>query len=87
MKKGIVLIHQELKLMSEMTVAENIFFGRFSTYKKLPVINWNDMNRKASEMLQGLGTTIDPTQKISELSIAERQLVEIAKALSEKQKS
>ena len=86
MKKGIVLIHQELKLMSEMTVAENIFFGRFSRYKKLPVINWNEMNRKASEILQGLGTTIDPTQKISKLSIAERQLVEIAKALSKEAK-
>ena len=82
MNKGIILIHQELKLMSEMTVAENIYFGRFTNYKKFPVINWKEVNSKASEILQELGTSIDPTQKISRLSIAERQLVEIAKALS-----
>lgn len=81
-RKGIILIHQELKLMAEMTVAENIFFGRFTSYRNFPVINWKDMNRKATEILAELGTTIDPTQKISKLSIAERQLVEIAKALS-----
>jgi ABC-type sugar transport system ATPase subunit len=82
MKKGIILIHQELKLMSEMTVAENIYFGRFFNHKNFPVINWKEVNRKASEILKELGTDIDPTQKISKLSIAERQLVEIAKALS-----
>ena len=82
MKKGIVLIHQELKLIPEMTVSENIFFGRFTTYKNIPVINWKEMNLVSSEILQELGTKIDPKQKISKLSIAERQLVEIAKALS-----
>lgn len=86
MNKGIILIHQELKLMSEMTVAENIFFGRFARHKNFPVINWKEMNRNASEILQDLGTEIDPTQKISRLSIAERQLVEIAKALSQEAK-
>jgi ABC-type sugar transport system ATPase subunit len=86
MKKGIILIHQELKLMSEMTVSENIYFGRFSNYEKIPVINWKEVNRKASEILQELGTNIDPTQKISRLSIAQRQLVEIAKALSKEAK-
>ena len=86
MKKGVILIHQELKLMSEMTVAENIYFGRFSTYQNIPVINWKEVNRKASEILQELGTNIDPTRKISKLSIAERQLVEIAKALSKEAK-
>jgi ABC-type sugar transport system ATPase subunit len=86
MKKGIILIHQELKLMAEMTVAENIYFGRFSNYKNFPMINWKEVNGKASEILQELGTDIDPTQKISKLSIAERQLVEIAKALSKETK-
>lgn len=82
MKKGIILIHQELKLIPEMTVAENIFFGRFSRVGNSPLINWKETNRQAAEILQELGTNIDPTQKISRLSIAERQLVEIAKALS-----
>ncbi len=86
MNMGIVLIHQELKLMSEMTVSENIFFGRFPKYKNFPVINWKEMNKKASIILQELGSNIDPTQKISRLSIAERQLVEIAKALSKEAK-
>jgi ABC-type sugar transport system ATPase subunit len=82
MKMGIVLIHQELKLMPEMTVLENIYFGRFSRYKAFPVINWKEMNRKTVEILLELGTHMDPAAKISKLSIAERQLVEIAKALS-----
>lgn len=82
MDMGIILIHQELKLMPEMTVAENIFFGRFHKYPKLPVINWKEMNMQASEILKELGSSIDPTVKVSTLSIAEMQLVEIAKALS-----
>lgn len=86
MKKGIILVHQELKLISEMTVAENIFFGRFFRSERLPVIDWKEMNARASQILRELGTNIDPTQKISRLSIAERQLVEIAKALSKEAK-
>jgi ABC-type sugar transport system ATPase subunit len=86
MNMGIILIHQELKLMSEMVVSENIYFGRFPRYKNFPVINWKEMNKKASVILQELGSNIDPTQKISGLSIAERQLVEIAKALSKEAK-
>ena len=86
MDMGIILIHQELKLMQEMTVAENIFFGRFHKYKKYPVINWKEMNKQASKILRELGSDIDPTLKISALSIAEMQLVEIAKALSKEAK-
>jgi ribose transport system ATP-binding protein len=86
MDMGIVLIHQELKLMPEMTVAENIFFGRFQRFKKYPVINWKETNRQASTILHELGSNIDPTIKVSALSIAEMQLVEIAKALSKEAK-
>lgn len=86
MKKGIILIHQELKLISEMSVSENIYFGRFIRYKNFPVINWKEMNKKSSKILKELGSDIDPSQKISSLSIAERQLVEIAKALSKEAK-
>ncbi len=84
--KGITLIHQELKLMPEMLVSENIFFGRFPTYKNTPVINWDFINKKSSELLQELGSSINPTQKVSELSVAEMQLVEIAKALTREAK-
>ena len=86
MRRGIILIHQELKLMPEMSVSENIFFGRFPHFNKFPAINWKAMNRQASVILQELGASIDPGQKISKLSIAERQLVEIAKALSREAK-
>ena len=72
-KRGIVLIHQELKLMPEMTVAENIFFGRFIRHPKLPTIDWKATNQKALEILQELGANIQPTQKASKLSIAEKQ--------------
>jgi ABC-type sugar transport system ATPase subunit len=86
MSLGITLIHQELKLMPEMSVSENIFFGRFPTYRNSSVINWKVMNQKSSKLLKELGANIDPTQKIAELSVAEMQLVEIAKALSKETK-
>lgn len=83
---GITLIHQELKLMPEMVVSENIFFGRFPRYTNYPTIDWKEMNRKSAKLLQDLGSNIDPTRKVSGLSVAEMQLVEIAKALSKEAK-
>lgn len=79
-EKGIAIIHQELSLVSSLTVAENIFLGRL--YGKSFNVNWKEVNEKAAHYLSKVGTNIDPRTKISDLSVAQMQLVEIAKALS-----
>jgi len=80
-KNGISVIHQELNLIPNLTVAQNIYFGREPTNKMQ--INEKIMNEKADVFLKDLGVNIDPKAELVHLSIAEKQLVEIAKALSQ----
>src|ERR1700760_760026 len=81
LSKGISMIHQELSPIPQMTVAENIYLGR-------EPVSWNGlvdmrkMNRMAAELLDRLRIKIKPTAKMHELSIANIQLAEIAKAVS-----
>ncbi len=77
---GIVLIHQELNLAEQMTVAENIYLGRELT--KNGFLNRAEMARRVSDMLAEVGLDISPGSRISELSIAQKQMVEIVKAMS-----
>jgi ribose transport system ATP-binding protein len=80
-KLGIGIIHQELMLVPELTVAENIFLGR-EPRNALGVVDHAAMNSKAAELLNQLAAEIHPGERINGLRIAKRQLVEIAKALS-----
>jgi len=84
--KGISIIYQEFNLLPERTVAQNIFFGREPS--KLGVIDVRQMNKNAEAVLNeiGVGSMITPTVLVSSLSVAEQQLVEIAKAISFKAK-
>lgn len=77
---GIIIVHQELNMMNELTVAENIFIGRESMKGKL--IDDEDMVRKARELFDSLGVDIDPRVKVGELSVSKQQMTEIAKAIS-----
>ncbi|MFO0873905.1 MAG: sugar ABC transporter ATP-binding protein [Phycisphaerales bacterium] len=77
---GIAMIHQELNLVGELSVAENIFLGREP--RRLGLIDRRRMARDATALLHEVGATIDPRSLVSRLSVAEQQLVEIAKALS-----
>ncbi len=78
---GISIIFQELNLIPTLTVAENIFVGRLQEGKN-KLINWSDIREKARTMLNKLGYDINPRKLVSELSVAEKQMVEIAKALT-----
>lgn len=78
---GISIIHQELMLIPHMTVAENIFLTR-EPKTKYGRIDVRRMRADAQALLEMLGTTIDAGAKVSTLSIAQQQQVEIAKALS-----
>ncbi len=79
-KLGISMVHQELKLIPELTVAENIFFGRQTKHFFL---NWKDLFSRADKVLAKLGAHVGSDKKVKSLSIAQRQQIEIAKALSQ----
>jgi ribose transport system ATP-binding protein len=81
---GIGIIHQEFKLVPELSVAENIFLGNEPIKEGLPFIDFEKMRATAHAALAQLGEEIDTRALVTSLSIAQRQLVEIAKALSRK---
>ncbi len=81
---GIGIIYQEFSLIPYMTVYENIFLGR--EIRKNGLLDKKAMRKKATALLRHLGMDINPNSKISELSIAQQQFVEIAKAISLKVK-
>ncbi len=80
-KLGIAMIHQELNLVDELSVADNIFLGR--EISRLGWVNARRMREQSRELLAGLDCPIDPGVKVRTLSIARQQLVEIAKAISQ----
>jgi ribose transport system ATP-binding protein len=80
-KVGISTITQEFNLVPELTVAENIFLGREPTVQ-IGLLNWREIKRRASQVLNELGLNVPLAQRVAYLSVGDRQLVEIAKALS-----
>ncbi len=76
---GVIVIHQELQLVPELTVAENLWLGRFPS--SAGVINRRSLSDSVAAKLRDIGIDIDPDAKVSSLSIGERQMVEIAKAV------
>ena len=80
-RAGIAIIHQELNLVRELTVADNIFLGREPLVAGL-IVDKKQMVRSAAALLQRLGIAIDPDSRIAGLRVGEQQLVEIARALS-----
>src|SRR5690242_15985302 len=76
---GIVIIHQELALIPELSIAENIFLGNETA--KRGVINWDAAHHRAIELMARVGLAENPLTKVKDLGIGKQQLVEIAKAL------
>ena len=79
---GISMIHQEISLVPTTTVSENIWIGRESRFGNKVFINKKKQNEATDEILKRLGLHIKPSAVVSGLSIAEMQLVEIARAVS-----
>ena len=77
---GVAVIYQELHLVPEMTVAENLFLGHLP--RRLGWVNRGELTRAARRQLELIGETIDPDTKVGRLPLAQRQMVEIAKALT-----
>jgi ribose transport system ATP-binding protein len=82
LKLGISIIHQELNLMPHLSVAQNIFIGREPRRPIRFCLDEKAINDSARALLTRLRLAIDPARRVSELTVAKQQLVEIAKALS-----
>ena len=81
MDDGIVIVHQELNMMNDLTVAQNIFIGREEISQGF-FIDDNAANKKAKELFNLLKLDINPQEKVGHLTVGKQQMVEIAKALS-----
>jgi ribose transport system ATP-binding protein len=79
---GISMIYQEFNLSPYMSVAENIYLGREPCRGNTPIIDWPRLYRDAETVLERIGVSLDVRRPVHELSIAQQQMVEIAKALS-----
>jgi len=79
---GIAAIYQHLAAYPDLSVAENIFMGH-EKLSKTKSIRWRQTNEEARKLLRSLGSDINPTERMGMLSVAQQQLVEIAKALSQ----
>src|SRR4051794_23649263 len=81
LENGIAMIHQELNLMNYMTVAENIWIRR-EPMTRFGLVNHRAMRRQTVDLFKRLNIEIDPDAQVGTLSVAARQMVEIAKAVS-----
>jgi ABC-type sugar transport system ATPase subunit len=78
---GIAAVFQELSVVAPLTVAENIFVNR-QPVTRLGFVRWKELMRRAEELLRSFGVSIPPDAMVAELSVAERQVVEILKCLA-----
>ncbi len=80
---GVAMVHQELEQAGRMTVADNIWLGRFPRVAPfLPIVSDGESKRRTRELFDSLGIDISPTARVESLGVGERQLLEIAKAVS-----
>ena len=80
-KAGVSIIHQELNMMNHLTVAQNIFVGR-EPMKYGCFIDDSRMERDTKKLLDRIGVSISPSEKVGNLTVGKQQMVEIAKAIS-----
>ncbi|GLF96234.1 sugar ABC transporter ATP-binding protein [Streptomyces yaizuensis] len=76
----VACVHQRPMTVPGLTVAENLFLGRFEPGR--PLIGWRRLRRRAAELLGAYGVDVDPRTRVGDLTVEQRQFVEIARALS-----
>lgn len=82
LEMGVGMIYQELSYIEPVSIAENIFVGRLPLKGKLKIVDFNKLKRDTAEILERVHVNRDPFTLVSNITIAERQLVEIARAIS-----
>src|SRR5690606_10332749 len=75
-------IYQNVTNYPDLSVTENIFMSHQKVHAKTKRLNWGTMHAEAKRILQQLGSTIDPKMEMQALSVAQQQIIEIAKAIS-----
>lgn len=78
----ISMVSQEIQIIPEATVAENIVLDRIDKFRKGRRVDWNQINETAKKYLDMVGLDVSPVEKIQHLTAAQKQLIQIAKALS-----
>uniref|UniRef100_UPI00261526BB ATP-binding cassette domain-containing protein n=1 Tax=uncultured Subdoligranulum sp. TaxID=512298 RepID=UPI00261526BB len=81
LENGIAMVHQELNQCLERSVIDNLFLGRYPV-NSMGVVDEGQMKRKAAELFRKLGMTVNLTQPMRNMSVSQRQMCEIAKAIS-----
>ncbi|MDR0886608.1 MAG: sugar ABC transporter ATP-binding protein [Clostridiales Family XIII bacterium] len=82
-RSGVGMVFQEQSLLTNLTVAQNMFFGEEDAFKKFGIVNWRKMNEVTRSILDALSLEdIDGNQKVSSIQFSRRQMVEIAKVLN-----
>lgn len=79
---GVTIIHQELSILNNLTVAENIFLGNEKFHKFSRRINKEELAERSKRFLDQIGCTIDPNELAANINVGEKQMIEIAKALT-----
>ncbi len=80
---GVAMVHQELNQALKLSIMDNMYLGRFPKVGRLlPFISEGEMYRGTQEILSDLGIKLDPKEKMENLSVSQRQIIEIAKAVS-----
>ncbi|NOU88723.1 ATP-binding cassette domain-containing protein [Paenibacillus sp. LMG 31460] len=82
LESEISIVNQEIQVIPQYSIAENIFIDKISKFANAGIINWKQINAEAAKYLKMVGLDMDPTTIISGLSAAQKQLIQIAKALS-----
>lgn len=81
-KHGIAVIHQELNILPDLTVAENLFLGKEKTYGKFGILKTKEMEKETAKLLSKLGLNVNPKTRAGDLSVGKQQIIEIAKAIA-----
>lgn len=82
-KQGISIVYQEFSLINDLSVAENIYAGRLPLKKSIfPLVDFRKIQQDAKQVLNQIGVKLDVKKLVGQLSVAEQQIVEIAKAIS-----
>ncbi len=80
-RAGIHILHQDFNLLPHLSVGENIFLGAEPPVRHLPLIDWHELYRQSQALLDTLGVQIDAHTRVDKLSVAQQQMVQLARTL------